>query len=125
MAKLRRRATVVNRDPYHSDVPVGRCCQCDEVAELPNLMMLSRRGPESARGKGWGCFLCGLPADGATAAICRRCIPDDWQPGQPRPGGEIRYACIGYVSDPGRVPLAELCEPFEHDLSKHERTAPQ
>jgi hypothetical protein len=104
---------------HREDVPVGRCCCCDQVAELPNLMMLDVRGPDTATGKGWGCAVCGLPADGAMAALCRRCIPDDWQPGQPKPAGEIRFACTGYVSEPGRVPRAELVEAFEHDSKKH------
>ncbi len=92
---------------------------CDTLAQLPNLMMLHWRGPDSARGKGWGCFVCGLPSDGAMAAVCRRCIPDDWEPGQPRPGGEIRFACTGYVGEPGRIPLTELVEPFEHNMARH------
>jgi hypothetical protein len=115
----RRRTANSRADEVDEMVPVGRCCACDLVGELPNLMMLAHRGPESAAGKGWGCVVCGLPADGAMAAVCRRCIPDDWQPGQPQPGGEIRFACTGYVGEPGRVPLAELSESFEHDHAKH------
>jgi hypothetical protein len=117
--RRRRRATFVQRDVYQSDVPIGPCCCCEQVGPLPNLMMLSLRGLDSARGKGWGCFQCSLPADGASAAICGRCLPPEWQPGMPRPGGEIRFACTGYVSDPGRVPVVELVEHFDHDLAKH------
>lgn len=114
---MTRRRTVVNRDAEASDIPFGPCCVCGQPGELPNLMMLELRGGEP--GKGWGCLLCGLPPDGATAAICRRCIPDDWQPGAPRPGGEVRYACVGYVTDPRRVPIVELVEPWRHDMALH------
>ena len=59
------------------DLPyLGRCCAClEEGTEgnpVRNLMMLDRLAPTP--GTGWGCFVCGLPLDGAVAVLCERCV---------------------------------------------------
>ena len=109
--------------PYEPDdggVPRGPCCSCGDVADLPNLVMIPARAPTP--GKGWGCFVCGLPSDGAIAAICAKCV-DDAIVGDVFVGGElppIRWVCAGYVGEPGRV-LREKLERavFDHDAAKH------
>lgn len=73
-----------------------------------NLVMLPWRGPQP--GKGWGCVVCDLPCDGAVAIWCSACA----EASEP-----IREACAGYAGEPGRVPIEQLTEPYEHDLTKH------
>jgi len=59
-------------------------------------------------GSGWGCVVCGLPADGAIAVLCDGCL--DHTP---------RFAVHGYADGGGRILIDELREAFDHDLSRH------
>jgi hypothetical protein len=89
------------------DPHLGPCCVCGRTDGVVNIMMLPWRSPTP--GKGWGCVVCGLPADGASAVLCDDCV--DKPP---------RFVCTGYVSEPGRTPVDEVSsEPFEHDLNLH------
>ena len=74
-------------------------------------MTLERRAPTP--GMGWGCAVCGLPADGAVAVLCDACL---------EVGAEITTACDGYLGEGRRVPLRDLPpEPFRHDEAAHRR----
>jgi len=71
--------------------------------------MLSLRG--SVPGTGWGCFVCGLPSDGACYVACDRCIKNEVPP---------RFAVRGYAESGEREPIDTLSpERFKHDMSKH------
>lgn len=87
---------------------LGPCCGCERKdAEVRAIVLLYVKGPVA--GKGWGCFQCGLAADGATAALCLECLD----------AGRIARACIGYAKEGRRVPLARLTTPHDHDFAKH------
>ena len=94
----------------------GPCCVCEKTGpEVRNILCLNRKGPTP--GKGWGCFVCGLPRDGATAVLCDKCLEAE---------AEIVYVCTGYPALDGRTPIAELPhEAFEHDLSYHPEASPE
>lgn len=86
-----------------------RCCACGVAKRSRNLVMLNQKA--LTPGKGWGCMQCGLPSDGALAAIC-----DDCASGDP----EIRYCFDGYVTDGKMAPIAELPQiPHEHNMALH------
>jgi hypothetical protein len=75
-------------------------------------MMLPRRG--AIPGRGWGCFQCGLPAEGACAVLCDPCL-EAVATGQ----AVIVDACRGYPATDGRIPLAELQGAHEHNAARH------
>jgi hypothetical protein len=91
---------------------LGPCCACGRAGDdVRHVVMLHVRQPEEGRGKGWGCFQCGLPPDGACVVLCDICMRLDataWQ-----------TACVGYPSEGLRVPLADLTEPFDHHMAYH------
>lgn len=78
---------------------------------MVNIVMLPFKSPSP--GYGWGCFQCGLPMDGAIAILCDDCI------GKYQTGTPIKYVAVGFPFKNDRVPVSELKEPFDHDLSKH------
>lgn len=87
---------------------LGPCCVCGVIGPtVRNIMMLDQRTPTP--GSGWGCFVCGLPMDGAVAVLCDACTHS-----------EIKFVCDGYPAEGKRVPVAELsADVFAHDMSKH------
>lgn len=90
------------------DIPsLGPCCICGGGENVHTVIMLAVKG--QVPGHGWGCFMCDLPSDGASAVLCVLCT-DKWQEGEP-----LRFACRGYPAQDGRVPIGELTEPHEHD----------
>lgn len=103
--------SVAQARPSEETIDLGPCCSCQKTGpEVRNIICLDRRGPTP--GKGWGCFTCHLPQDGAIAVLCDDCFFDLT--------AEIIYVCIGYPGIDGRMPIAELAnEPFEHDLAFH------
>jgi hypothetical protein len=70
--------------------------------------MLDQKAPEP--GKGWACFQCGLPADGAIVVVCDHCL---------RVRAPYRWACSGYPGEGDRVPIESLTGTNEHDMSRH------
>jgi hypothetical protein len=91
------------------DLPdLGTCCVCGTRRDVTNVVTLDRRGPTP--GKGWGCFVCGLPFDGAFAVLCSTCL-----------GQTPVFVCVGYPAGNGaRALLADLDpEPFAHDEVAH------
>jgi len=88
---------------------LGPCCCCGESGpDVRNIVMLHFKIPMS--GRGWGCIVCGLPADGALYVCCDECFEKKANP---------KYACKGYPAKDGRLPIEELTEPFEHDEKLH------
>lgn len=91
------------------DEDLGSCCACGETGPaVRNIIMLHKRSP--APGKGWGCCLCSLPADGAVAVKCDACLEAE---------APLKFACAGYPAKDGRVPIDQLEGVHEHDMSKH------
>ena len=74
---------------------------CDTRQGVHNLIMLDRRC--EIPGHGWGCVVCGLPADGAYAVLCDPCR-EIWQADH----SQMLFACRGYPASEGRIAIAEL-----------------
>ena len=93
-------------------IEYGLCCNC-YVNRATGVCFINRRSPTP--GKGWGCYVCKLPPDGAMAVLCDECAE-----GLAKREGEPRYICTGDPAEPDRTPFFDLSpEPFEHDLSMH------
>lgn len=92
---------------------LGSCCSCGKTgADVRNVLMLHFKAPTPGNGC-WGCFQCGLPAEGAVAVLCDECLEGD---------GEFELVTIvdGDPANNVRVQLDGFEQiPFEHDLSKH------
>jgi hypothetical protein len=115
-------------EPYQDDEPpidLGPCCACGrisgehmrsegnylvvETVEVRNIGMLSFRAPVA--GKGWGCFQCGLPLDGAMVVVCDQCAENN---------APYKWLIYGQPSDKKRIDFAGFEQvPFDHDMSKH------
>jgi len=88
---------------------LGTCCSCGhDNGSVRTIVMLEKRAPIS--GHGWGCVVCGLASDGASYVVCDSCFKND---------APVRFACRGYPKTDGRIPIEELIEHFDHDLTKH------
>lgn len=87
----------------------GACCCCG-VADntVRNLVEVNRRDP--FLGSGRGCWIYGLPCDGALAVVCDDCFEDD--------DLNITEAIYGHATDKQRIAISKL-EPFEHDPELH------
>jgi hypothetical protein len=99
-----------------SDVPsLGPCCICerDTAGSVHNVIMLPFRN--QVPGHGWGCVVCDMPADGATAVVCDECI-ELWRSGE----RDLAFACRGWPGTDGRMPIGELSEVFEHNRARHD-----
>jgi len=100
-------------DSYATDAPeqpdLGPCCCCGSSVGARNIVMLSKRA--SIPGTGWGCLICGLPADGAVYIACDACLEThSWR----LPVEVVK----GDASSKGRQLISELSdERFDHDLS--------
>jgi len=93
------------------DDSLGPCCLCETTTAVHRIILLDVKC--QVPGHGWGCFVRGLPPDGASAVLCDHCV-ERWQQGT-----ALRFACRGYPGQDGRVPIIELTEPHEHDLKGH------
>jgi hypothetical protein len=86
---------------------LGPCCGCGTTKGVVSTVMLDRRSPIS--GRGWGCAVCKLPFDGATAVLCGQCL-----------GLPPRFACRGNPATDGRIPVEGFRnEPFGHNEAMH------
>ena len=90
-------------------VTLGRCCACRGPRRARNIVMLDVKA--MVPGRGWGCVACDLPCDGAVAVVCDDCVAVERPPVD---------ACLGYPTDHGRVPIAELVGEHEHRAGVHE-----
>jgi hypothetical protein len=98
---------------------LGPCCGCGETkVGVRNIVMLGLRAPIA--GHGWGCAVCDVPSDGAVAVFCDPCL-DAFQR-DPRLDGQgpLKFACRGYPTTEGRIPIARLTQSFKHKLSRHQ-----
>jgi hypothetical protein len=87
----------------------GPCCVCRTWSpKMRSIGMLPFKSPTP--GKGWGCFQCGLPSDGAIIVICDDCYELEGKP---------VLACAEYPKSSARVDVESLTVPHEHDRSKH------
>lgn len=89
----------------------GPCCSCRRVREngLHKLIALNRRAP--VPWTGWGCRTCGLPNQGALAAVCDDCYDTK---------ATIVDMVRGYAFSPDRIPITRVVEEtFNHDLTQH------
>lgn len=91
---------------------LGPCCICKTTHNVRNIILLDLKTP--LPGRGWGCFLCHLPADGASAVLCDPCH-SAYAAGT----ANLRFACRGYPATDGRVPFATLSSQFQHDETLH------
>jgi hypothetical protein len=97
------------------------CCVCEKVTLCRHIVMLAKRG--STPGKGWGCFVCKLPNDGATAVICDECREALQYQGHDKAMEAIKCWCVNGLTKPERAMVSDLSEAFNHDLSKHPECA--
>jgi hypothetical protein len=81
----------------------GACCACRRLRELSYVIEVEQLAPRP--GRGWDCRRCGLPADGALAAICEECA---------RTRRQIRDVCQSWVWEEGRVARGRLRGRFAH-----------
>jgi hypothetical protein len=96
-------------EDFEDECNLGQCCGCHGTKNVRTVVMMHKRGP--VPGTGWGCVVCGLPADGAISVICDSCVEAQV---------EITEVCCGYAKDNRRVPIRNLSpEPFDHDMRKH------
>lgn len=89
----------------------GPCHCCGKNNHtVRNILMLAFKSPTP--GTGWGCVVCGLPADGASSILCDECIENEKQP---------KLIFKGYAADIETVPIDEIKKiPFDHDWSLHD-----
>jgi len=92
---------------------LGTCCICGGSRKVTILVQHDLAAPTP--GKGWGCVVCGAPANGAISVICKRCFPS-WYHNET----QIRLVCEGYPSEAGRVPIEQVTEPFTHFSVPHQ-----
>jgi len=95
-----------NGESDHDDHNLGPCCVCETTKKVRNIMMLHFKA--TVPGTGWGCVVCGLPDDGASAVVCDSCFEEP-----------LKYACKGYIASKERIPIEELTEKFDHDYRYH------
>lgn len=85
------------------------CCACEKNFDsVGNIITLEKRTLQTPGG--WGCFICGLPPEGAIAVICDDCAETN---------AEIRFACLGDPAAKDLIQIGLLTEDFKHDLRFH------
>ena len=100
----------------------GSCCVCEKHdPTVRNIVCVPWKLPVWLCGKsaGWGCVVCDLPADGATAIICDQC--------EAKHQGEEGWDWIRFVIGPRRdqrmpINMINQADKHEHDVAKHEAT---
>ena len=107
-------------DPDYADeeaLDLGACCRCGKHdSSVRNLINLSRR--TSIPGTGWGCMVCNLPLDGASAIVCDECLEEVALQGP----ASLRYAIHGYPTAKERIEIDKLPPgEFKHTKEMHER----
>lgn len=94
---------------------LGPCCICARSDyRTAVILMLEKKAPIA--GRGWGCVQCGLPPDGAIAVVCDICATQEDTPLSEK---SLTFACRGYPSTDGRVPVGELTGEHRHDEALH------
>ena len=95
------------------DYDLGPCCICESTQAVDNLLQLDFKVESETC---WGCIQCGLPMEGAVAAVCDTCMEtyaDD----------EDMEEKIKFLMDTAdrRIPMPPVEERVAHvhDLSQH------
>ncbi len=102
-----------SRNEFDPEAP-RRCCSCFEVrSDVKNIACLPEKAPEP--GTGWGCYVCGLPPDGALALVCDKCTKS----ADPNEGPEIEYVYSGKIGGSELTARKWLNGRQEHDAEKH------
>jgi hypothetical protein len=109
----------VSLDEEREAVPdLGPCCCCGRAQDgtVRTLVMLTFRAP--AGYVGWGCLVCRLPSEGASAVVCDACM-EQYRNVDLRE--RLKWIQGGhYAADRIRVPLEGFARvPHDHDLNKH------
>ena len=86
---------------------LGTCCICATPTGVRNVIMLPHKS--EVAGHGWGCLVCNLPPDGASAVLCDSCLAP-YMTGD----RELAYVCRGYPGTEGRIPYDQL-DPTSHN----------
>lgn len=100
------------------ELDLGTCCACgrEPTGENPvrTIVVLDYKMPQGF-GSGWGCFQCGLAAEGASAMICDDCaalIASD--------KAEVRWIATGVTNKRGRLAVDAFPHlPHVHDMTRH------
>lgn len=95
---------------------LGSCCICAGTKKVVNILMLNLLSPTP--GHGWGCVVCGVPADGAVAVVCDACVEECGENGDVIKD-RLRWVCTGYPASEGRTPIQEATGFFDHDRAGH------
>jgi hypothetical protein len=107
MARLER--TYASAADTAASLDLGACCACGCTGpSVRNLLLLEKKAPISSHG--WGCVVCGLPPDGASAVVCDACLDQE---------AELIWACRGYPATEGRVGIEILIGAHCHDPGFH------
>lgn len=94
---------------------LGKCCNCESGKDVRNIIMLNLELPEEYFDEGWGCVVCDLPANGASAVLCDKCFEE-----YKLQNITLKTVCGGYPYKNTRIPFEQLNKKFEHDDSKHQ-----
>lgn len=98
--------------PIDETSSLGSCCICEAETGARTIVVLAVKNV--IRGHGWGCVVCDLACDGASSVVCDGCA-DDLRARR----RQLRFACRGYPTTDGRIPIELLTELHEHDMTKH------
>lgn len=93
---------------------LGPCCACRGTELVHTIVILPHKNALPTRG--WGCFVCDLPCDGASAVLCESCAA-----GYRAGTVPLIEACRGWAGEDGREPIAIARgrPAHEHDLTRH------
>lgn len=99
-----------------SEADLGPCCICEkEGPDVRNIVMMPFKAP--IPGRGWGCFICGLPPDGASIVLCDECLESYDDYGRDK----LKYICTGYPAKDGRTPYEGFPQVhFDHIFASHD-----
>jgi hypothetical protein len=105
------------------DDDLGTCCACGckptQANPVRSLVFMDYKRPPGS-GSGWGCFQCGLPAEGAVAVLCDRCVELARATGK---DFRIVWICAG-EHQRGRLNVHTFEHvPHDHDMAKHPEAA--
>lgn len=91
---------------------LGACCDCgsQERGPVRHIVIIAMRSPEPGDGC-WGCISCDLPQAGAFAVLCDECAKTF--------NGRPLNIVLGSPDENRRMAVADLTEPFDHDMTKH------
>jgi hypothetical protein len=99
-------------DPFMHGL--GSCCICKTYRGVRNVVMLDFK--TVVPGTGWGCLVCNLPPDGASAVLCDPCMRRYMEKED-----KLKYICVGYPAQDDRARIDDIKrEPHMHDLRKHQ-----